>query len=170
MRCPRRCASSISTNVVSAAMLIDESGSITNAIERRGVPLISANPWFGRSVAHEELARLRWEGPRRAMASMSSRHLPWKRLLLVAAGLLTGFAAGGCAAFYWLFLRNLPDPHTIADYRPRLASTVVDRTGHPIGEFFEERRRIVSFDEVPEHVVAAFVSAEDSNFFEHEGI
>jgi penicillin-binding protein 1A len=84
--------------------------------------------------------------------------------------LLAGVGVGSSAVFYWLFLRDLPDPHGVADYRPRLVTEVVDRNGRPIGEFFEERRRLVAFAEIPKHVVDAFVSAEDRSFFAHKGI
>jgi penicillin-binding protein 1A len=104
------------------------------------------------------------------MTSMSSWRWPWTRVLIVLIGLLAGLGIGGVAAFYWLFLRDLPDPHNIADYRPHLVSTVVDRNGRPIGEFFEERRRLVAFADIPQHVIDAFVSAEDQAFFEHKGI
>jgi penicillin-binding protein 1A len=101
---------------------------------------------------------------------MSSWRSPWTRVLLVVVGLLAGLGVGGTAAFYALFLRDLPDPHSVADYRPRLVTTVVDRSGRPIGEYFEERRRLVSFAEIPKHAIDAFVSAEDQAFFEHKGI
>jgi penicillin-binding protein 1A len=104
------------------------------------------------------------------MTSMSFRRSRWTRLLLLAVGFLVSAGAGGSAAFCWLFLRDLPDPHSVADYQPPLASTVFDRDGRPIGEFYRERRRLVRFEEVPKHVIDAFVSAEDSAFFEHEGI
>jgi penicillin-binding protein 1A len=104
------------------------------------------------------------------MTSLSSRRSPWTRALLVVVGLLAGLGLGGTAAFYALFLRDLPDPHNVADYRPRLVTTVVDREGKAIGEYFEERRRLVPFAEIPKHVVDAFVSAEDRTFFEHQGI
>ena len=104
------------------------------------------------------------------MTSMSSWRLPWTRVLIVLIGLIAGVGIGGGAAFYWLFLRDLPDPHSVADYRPHLVSTVVDRNGRPIGEYFEERRRLVAFAEIPQHVIDAFVSAEDQAFFQHKGI
>src|SRR5262245_7986009 len=104
------------------------------------------------------------------MTSQSSRRLPWTRVLFVVVGLLAGMGVGGAAAFYALFLANLPDPHSVAEYRPRLVTTVVDRNGLPIGEYFDERRRLVAFSEIPEHVIHAFVSAEDRTFFTHEGI
>jgi penicillin-binding protein 1A len=104
------------------------------------------------------------------MTSLSSWRSPWTRVLIVVVGLLAGVGVGGSAAFYWLFLRDLPDPHGVADYRPHLVSEVVDRNGKPIGEYFEERRRLVQFSEIPPHVIDAFVSAEDRTFFEHKGI
>src|SRR5688572_2121870 len=104
------------------------------------------------------------------MTSLSSWRSPWTRVLLVVVGLLTGLGVGGAAAFYALFLRDLPDPHSVADYRPSLVTTVLDRNGKPIGEYFQQRRRLVPFSDIPVHVVDAFVSAEDRTFFEHQGI
>jgi penicillin-binding protein 1A len=104
------------------------------------------------------------------MTSMSSWRWPWTRLLIVLIGLLAGLGIGGGAVFYALFLSDLPDPHGVADYRPHLVSMVVDRNGKPIGEYFDERRRLVPFADIPKHVIDAFVSAEDQAFFEHKGI
>ncbi len=86
-------------------------------------------------------------------------------LVLAAAG-----AAGTAIALYLAIVSDLPDLHGIDDYRPPLASTVYDRDGKPIGEFYDERRRLVRLDEIPEHVILAFVAGEDDNFFEHSGI
>src|SRR4030095_3758802 len=106
------------------------------------------------------------DSPGEAMTSMSSWRQPWTRVLLLVVGLLAGAGVGAAAVFYALFLRDLPDPHGIEDYRPRLVSTVVDRNGRAIGEYFEERRRLVPFAEIPKLVIDAFVSAEDQAFFE----
>ncbi len=76
----------------------------------------------------------------------------------------------GWVAFYALILRGLPEFETLAEYRPALASTVFDRQGQLIGEFFEERRRLVALEDVPEHVVQAFIASEDDAFYEHSGI
>ena len=89
------------------------------------------------------------------------------RLLVVATGLLIVTALGGSLGFYLAFVRDLPDIETVEDYRPPLASLVLDREGRRIGEFFNERRRLVPLTEVPQHVVRAFIAAEDSHFFEH---
>lgn len=85
-------------------------------------------------------------------------------ILLLVAGAAAGYA------LYAHFVRDLPDFSTIADYRPALASEVYASDGRRIGEFFEERRRLTPLAQVPRHVIQAFVSAEDSAFFQHQGI
>ena len=55
-------------------------------------------------------------------------------------------------------------------YRPPLASVVTDRHGRMVGQFFVQRRRLVRLDDVPEHVIQAFVASEDGRFFQHAGL
>ena len=84
---------------------------------------------------------------------------------------LGALAAGAAAAlFYLAFVRDLPDFRSLADYRPPLTSVVLDRHGTPIGEFYEFRRRVIPLEQVPIHVVQAFIAAEDDTFFEHSGV
>jgi penicillin-binding protein 1A len=92
------------------------------------------------------------------------------KLLLASAGLLVVAGIGGTIAFYLAFVRDLPDLRTIEDYRPPIASHVVDRNGEKIGEFFKERRTLAPMESMPRHLVQAFVAGEDSSFFEHAGI
>jgi len=92
------------------------------------------------------------------------------RALLALVLLFAVGAAGGAWWFYDTFLRDLPDLQRIEDYTPARTSIVLDREGRGIGEFYEERRRLVPIDEIPKHVQLAFVAAEDGSFFEHEGL
>ncbi|MDH3519355.1 MAG: PBP1A family penicillin-binding protein [Myxococcales bacterium] len=104
------------------------------------------------------------------MTSLRSRRSRGMRILVAAAGLLFLGGVGAVAGVYLAFLRDLPDLKNAADYRPPLASRVVDRQGRLIGLFFVERRRLTPLSDVPPHVIQAFLSAEDSTFFEHQGI
>ncbi len=79
-------------------------------------------------------------------------------------------AGAGATAFYLQIVRNLPDPRRIEDYRPALTTQVFDRSGQPIAAFYTERRQLIPLERVPQHVIDAFVSSEDSAFFEHKGI
>jgi penicillin-binding protein 1A len=91
--------------------------------------------------------------------------------LLLAAIVACGLASGaGAVWFYYEFLGDLPDLRRIEDYSPSVTSVVLDRNGKLIGEFYHEQRRLVQIDEIPEHVKQAFISAEDSSFYEHKGL
>jgi penicillin-binding protein 1A len=91
--------------------------------------------------------------------------------ILLGVAALGAFGSGVVAALLYLALvRDLPDFRTLADYRPSLTSVVLDRHGVPIGEFSEFRRRLVPLEEVPKHVIRAFLAAEDDSFYEHSGV
>ncbi|UCE87228.1 MAG: PBP1A family penicillin-binding protein [Deltaproteobacteria bacterium] len=92
------------------------------------------------------------------------------RRLLAGVAVAVVVAALGGSAFYLLILRDLPDLERVEDYRPLLTSRVLDRNGHPIGEFYEERRRLTPIEEIPPHMIHAIVAAEDDAFFEHRGL
>ncbi len=101
------------------------------------------------------------------MSFLRSRGLT---IALAVLGFLGLGALTGAVAFHLAFLRDLPDIESLDDYRPRLATRVLDRHGVQIGEFYNERRQLVAYEDVPPHVVDAFVAGEDSTFFEHAGI
>ncbi len=101
------------------------------------------------------------------MAFLHTRALKW---LLIPAGILVVAFGGGAVAFYLAFLQDLPDLRTVEDYRPPIASRVLDRDGEVIGRFFTERRTLAPMESLPPHLVQAFVAGEDSSFFEHSGI
>jgi penicillin-binding protein 1A len=92
------------------------------------------------------------------------------RVVLVVGVLATVAGAGGAYLVYREVVRGLPDLRKLEDFRPALSSRVFDRSGRPIGEFFEERRRLTPVGEMPRHVVLAFVAGEDDAFFQHTGL
>ena len=60
------------------------------------------------------------------------------RVLLSSMGLFVLAAVGAWVALYLTFLRDLPDLRSVEDYRPPIASRVLDREGAVVGSFFEE--------------------------------
>jgi penicillin-binding protein 1A len=103
------------------------------------------------------------------MARSRARSIVLRTLFgLVALVVVLGAAAA--AVLYMSLVADLPDLRSLEDYRPPLTSVVLDRSGRPIGEFYEERRRLVDLESLPPHVVQAFIAAEDKTFFEHEGV
>ncbi len=92
--------------------------------------------------------------------------------VMAGIGLLGAIALAGLGvAVYaaWLF-HDLPDASELADYRPPTATRVYASDGTLIGEFSDERRIYVPYEEIPVTVVQAFLAAEDRNFFRHGGI
>ena len=95
------------------------------------------------------------------------------RALVLLAGtgclLLIGGVAGVIGAYYYAS-PSLPAAETIRDIRLEVPLRIFSRDGHLISEIGERRRIPVTYDDVPEHVVHAFISAEDRRFFVHPGI
>ncbi len=71
--------------------------------------------------------------------------------------------------FTWVFL-SLPRLLDLEDYQPPLLTEVYDRSQNKIGEFFLERRQLIAYEDMPKHLIEAFVAAEDGSFFSHRGL
>jgi penicillin-binding protein 1A len=96
-----------------------------------------------------------------------------KRLVRIALALGVLAVAGAAvviALFYVAVLRDLPEINTLQDYRPNLITRVLDVDGNEIASFAKERRVIIPIEQVPKHVVDAFIAAEDGSFYEHKGL
>jgi penicillin-binding protein 1A len=65
---------------------------------------------------------------------------------------------------------NLPDLTAMTDYRPRVPLRVFTADKVLIGEFGEERRNVLRFNEFPDVLKSAVLSAEDDGFYQHGGI
>jgi penicillin-binding protein 1A len=83
---------------------------------------------------------------------------------------LVGLAALSLAAYTAWLSRDLPDTRDIASYRPPTATRVFAWDGTLIGEYSDERRIYIPYEQIPSQLVDAFVAGEDKNFFRHSGI
>ena len=92
------------------------------------------------------------------------RFIAWASLIIIVVLLV-----GGAYGFYSV-TRNLPQISSLQDYEPSVVTTVYDDSGNLIAEFYLERRIVVPLEKIPQRLIDAFVAAEDSRFFEHEGI
>ncbi|HTI31848.1 MAG TPA: transglycosylase domain-containing protein, partial [Sphingomonas sp.] len=84
------------------------------------------------------------------------------------------YAAGGLIllwAIIWFGVaRALPDANQLLNYEPPLPTNVRGINGEPIHSYARERRVEIAFEDFPKPVIAAFLSAEDKNFFKHGGV
>ncbi|MDR2464394.1 MAG: transglycosylase domain-containing protein [Holosporales bacterium] len=78
----------------------------------------------------------------------------------------------GCFAMFilWKYGRSLPDYLFLQNYNPAIITHIYDRTGNLIHELAKERRIYTHLSDMPIHLVKAFISAEDKNFYSHCGI
>lgn len=79
-------------------------------------------------------------------------------LALVAFALIEDLAAA------------LPDYNALAEWQPALTSRLYAGDGTLLAEFARQKRLFVPIGAVPLRVKAAFLSAEDKNFYSHSGI
>jgi penicillin-binding protein 1A len=55
-------------------------------------------------------------------------------------------------------------------YEPPQVTRVLSRDGTVLASLFTERRTVVKFEGIPNHVKLAFLAAEDASFYQHEGL
>jgi penicillin-binding protein 1A len=69
----------------------------------------------------------------------------------------------------WTYTHDLPSHEQLATYSPPTISRIYSGEGRLIDEFAQERRLFTPIDDIPPMLRAAFISAEDRNFYEHQG-
>jgi len=74
------------------------------------------------------------------------------------------------AGVYLYLSPNLPDVETLRDVKLQTPMLVYTRDGELIGQFGEQKRSPLPFDQIPEQFIAALLAAEDDNYFAHRGI
>ncbi|WP_136441533.1 penicillin-binding protein 1A [Pacificoceanicola onchidii] len=72
-------------------------------------------------------------------------------------------------AVFWMYGNDLPSHESLAQYTPPTISRIYSTQGQVIDEFAQERRLFTPANEIPPLVKNAFISAEDKNFYEHQG-
>ena len=98
---------------------------------------------------------------------IADRWFVWASMTLMAGVAAAGVVIAVYAAYV---LHDLPDTSELEDYRPATATRVFADDGTLIGEFSDQRRIYVTYDQLPTGLVEAFLAAEDRNYFNHGGI
>jgi len=90
-------------------------------------------------------------------------------------GLILGTAGAvfAVAAVVWAILyygRDLPDYRQLANYEPAVVTRVHAGDGSMLTEYAKQPRLFVPINAVPEKLIQAFMSAEDKDFYNHNGL
>src|SRR5437016_2728426 len=88
--------------------------------------------------------------------------------IIIATGALMVLGAGAALAF---FAGDLPSPQDLAKDPLAQSTKVYDRTGTELlYQFSEENREVVSYQDIPQVLIDATVSAEDKTFWTNPGV
>ena len=85
-------------------------------------------------------------------------------LILAVLGLI------GVVLGYQQYSRDLPDFQQLASYDPPTVTRMHAGDGRILAEFAVEKRVFVPIQVIPKRIVRAFLSAEDQNFYHHNGV
>ncbi|MEO9649188.1 MAG: PBP1A family penicillin-binding protein [Roseobacter sp.] len=80
-----------------------------------------------------------------------------------------GMVVLSIGAIFWVYGQDLPSHESLAQYAPPTISRIYSGQGEIIDEFAKERRLFTPADDIPPLVKQAFISAEDKNFYQHQG-
>ena len=76
-----------------------------------------------------------------------------------------------CGIIYVSYNRtDLPDLDAFIRFEPPSSGHIYDTNGHVLIELGTERREIIQYNNIPEVLRQAILSAEDENFFSHSGV
>lgn len=90
--------------------------------------------------------------------------------LYYGIALIILIGAGFLGAFFYAINNKCIDFSALERYHTGRASIVLDDEGHEWTRFQLDRRDPISYDQIPLHVVQAFIAAEDWKFFDHHGL
>jgi len=86
---------------------------------------------------------------------------------LIALALVGSFAAG---VFLFVINNKCVDFSVLENYNPGHPSILLDDEGKEWARFQLDRREPITIEKMPQHLIQAFVAAEDWSFFNHGGI
>lgn len=89
-------------------------------------------------------------------------------LSLLFLGIVAAVAVVG--GVFWHYGRSLPDYRQLADYQPPVTTRLYAGDGRLMTEYAVEKRVFVPIDAIPRRIIDAFLSAEDKNFYLHQGL
>jgi penicillin-binding protein 1A len=90
---------------------------------------------------------------------------------LFGTATLVGLIGAAVAGYLiWQYSQDLPDHAQLEKYEPPVTTRIHAADGTLLAEYARERRLYLPIQAVPKLVIAAFLSAEDKNFYRHGGV
>ena len=88
-----------------------------------------------------------------------------------AATVIVGLSGAAAVAYViWYTSQDLPNYDALAKYEPPVTTRLHAADGRLMAEYARERRLYLPINTIPDLLIQAFLSAEDKNFYEHNGL
>jgi len=97
----------------------------------------------------------------------------WRRLLKYSLVLGAVGTVSAVVLVVWAIIyygRDLPDYRQLANYEPAVVTRIHAGDGSLLTEFSRQPRLFVPINAVPDQLINAFLSAEDKDFYKHNGL
>jgi penicillin-binding protein 1A len=101
---------------------------------------------------------------------VNQRYFRWAFDLVAAGILVAALIAYSFLCVFSYLEASLPSIGSLRDPRLPVPLRIFTRDGRLIGQYGDERRMPVAYEQIPEKVRDAFLAAEDDRFFRHHGI
>lgn len=85
---------------------------------------------------------------------------------LFSAALVAGISIGA----YKAILRNLPSITQLEEFKPDIITYIFADNGEIIGEYANQKRIQVTYEQLPQVLINAMIATEDPRFYNHKGI
>jgi penicillin-binding protein 1A len=94
-----------------------------------------------------------------------------KLLRIIVVTVLFALAAvgGALTGLVLAYQRDLPLIQELENYEPSVITQLFADDGEVIAEFAVEKRVVITYDRIPEHLRQAFIASEDNRFWTHYG-
>ena len=98
---------------------------------------------------------------------MFTRLINWVFSVALIGTLVSIFIIG---AGYFTIKPSLPEINLVDEDALQIPLKVLTSDGVLIGEFGDQKRRTIEYEQIPNNLKNAFLAAEDDQFFQHDGI
>ncbi|MBN2244742.1 MAG: PBP1A family penicillin-binding protein [Candidatus Aminicenantes bacterium] len=85
---------------------------------------------------------------------------------LFSAALVVGIAVGA----YKAILKNLPSITRLEEFNPDIITYIFADNGEIIGQYANQKRIEVTYEQLPQTLINAIIATEDPRFYKHKGI
>ncbi len=101
---------------------------------------------------------------------MNQRYVRWAVDLAAAGILIAALVAFSFLCVFSYVEASLPSIDSLIKTPLPVPLRIYTRDGRLLGQYGDERRTLVQYDQIPQEVRDAFLAAEDDRFFRHHGI